>query len=115
MDGRLVAPADGVIETIFDTRHAVSMTTAEGLQLLMHIGLDTVQLKGRFFEAHVLPNQAVRRGDLLLTFDLKEIKAAGYQTITPILLVNADEYADISILSGDTVSAGAPLLRVSPQ
>lgn len=73
-DGKVVAPADGMVTMVFDTKHAISIQTDSGAELIIHIGLDTVQLKGQFFDAHVKAGDKVKQGDLLLDFDIDKIK-----------------------------------------
>ena len=111
-EGKLYAPADGVIETVFETKHAVGMTTEDGVELLMHIGIDTVKLGGKHFEAHVAPDQKVKKGDLLVSFDMDAIKAEGYPLTTPLIVCNTDDYAAVKTLSSGTVENGADLLQV---
>ena len=111
-EGKLFAPADGTIETVFTTKHAVGMTTDEGTELLLHIGIDTVRLEGRHFEAHVEPEQHVKKGDLLVTFDIPAIKAEGYPCTTPMIVCNMDDYNEVKQLSGGSVRAGDDLLSV---
>lgn len=111
-EGKLFAPADGTIETVFTTKHAVGMTTDEGTELLLHIGIDTVRLEGRHFEAHVEPEQHVKKGDLLVTFDIPAIKAEGYPCTTPMIVCNTDDYNEVKQLSGGSVRAGDDLLSV---
>ena len=94
-DGRIYAPADGEITLLFDTLHALSMTTDTGAELLLHIGLDTVALKGAHFKAHVKTGDKVRKGDLLLEADLKAIREAGYDVITPMIVCNTDCFAEV--------------------
>ena len=110
-EGKIYAPADGTIEMIFDTMHAVSMTTAEGAEILVHIGLDTVALKGEHFTAHKGNGDTVKKGDLLISFDIDAIKAEGYPVTTPVVVTNTDEYDNIAVLANGTVTAGAELLR----
>jgi PTS system D-glucosamine-specific IIC component len=111
-EGKLFAPADGVIETVFETKHAVGMTTADGVELLMHIGIDTVKLGGKHFEAHVEPEQKVKKGDLLVSFDMDAIKAAGYPLTTPLIVCNTDDYAAVKPLASGAIKNGADVLRV---
>jgi beta-glucoside PTS system EIICBA component len=94
-DGSVVAPFDGSIVTFFKTRHAIGLRSEEGLELLIHVGLDTVNLEGKYFEAHVEQGQDVKKGDLLLTFDIEKIKSSGYPTITPIIVTNSSDYLDV--------------------
>ena len=111
-EGKLLAPADGTIDMVFDTRHAVGMTTAAGAELLMHIGIDTVKLEGRHFTAHVQPGQSVKKGQLLVSFDMEAIRSAGYPLTTPMLVCNSDDYAAVEPLAGGSIQAGADLLKV---
>ena len=108
----MYAPADGVIETVFDSKHAVSLTTADGAEVLLHIGIDTIKLGGQHFEPHVQEGQQVKKGDLLISFDMEAIKAAGYPLTTPMAVCNTDDYAAISPLASGTVRAGEDLLKI---
>ena len=103
-DGRIYAPADGEITLLFDTLHALSMTTDTGAELLLHIGLDTVALKGAHFKAHVKTGDKVRKGDLLLEADLKAIREAGYDVITPMIVCNTDCFAEVKAVTGAEVT-----------
>ena len=91
-EGRIVAPANGTVDMMFDTGHAVSMTTAEGAELLIHVGIDTVQLEGKHYKACCKAGQQVKKGDVLIEFDPAAIKAEGYQIVTPILVCNPDAF-----------------------
>ncbi|MFD1386269.1 beta-glucoside-specific PTS transporter subunit IIABC [Oceanobacillus oncorhynchi subsp. oncorhynchi] len=94
-NGEVVAPFNGTIESLFQTKHAIGLRSEQGLELLIHIGLDTVNLEGKYFEAHVEQGQAVKQGDLLITFDIDKIKDAGYPTVTPVIVTNSSDYQDI--------------------
>ena len=111
--GKLYAPADGVIETVFETKHAVCMTTDTGAELLMHIGIDTVKLGGEHFEVHVAAQQQVKKGDLLVSFDMDAIKAAGYPLTTPMIVCNTDDYSAFQVLTSGEVAPGADLLKLN--
>ena len=111
-EGKLCAPMNGTIDMVFDTRHAVGMTTEAGTELLLHIGIDTVKLGGQHFTAHVQPGQAVKKGDTLITFDMEAIRAAGFPLTTPMIVCNSDDYAAVEPLLGGAVQAGADLLKV---
>lgn len=107
-EGKIYAPADGEISLLFDTLHAVSMTSTDGVEILIHIGLDTVALKGEHFTAHVKTYDSVKKGDLLIEVDLEKVKAAGYDVITPVIICNTDDFASVeavtgSVVPGDTV------------
>ena len=110
-EGRIVAPADGTIDIMFDTGHAVSMTTADGAELLIHVGIDTVQLEGKHYKACCKAGQQVKKGDVLIEFDPAAIKAEGYQIVTPILVCNPDAFTVEPAASG-TVAAGDALLTL---
>lgn len=109
-EGRIYAPADGTIEMLFDTKHAVSMTTTEGVELLVHIGLDTVALKGEHFTAHKGNGDAVKKGDLLISVDLEAVKAAGYDVITPMVVCNTPDYQAVEAVTGSDVNPGDTVL-----
>lgn len=94
-DNRICAPADGTITTVFPTGHAVAVTTAEGVEVLIHVGLDTVKLNGRHFTIHAQEGQEVKTGDLLLEADLDEIRKEGFDIITPVVICNSDEFSKI--------------------
>ena len=111
-EGKLYAPADGTIETVFETKHAVGMTTDDGVELLLHIGIDTVKLGGKYFEAHVAPEAMVKKGDLLVSFDMDAIKAEGYPLTTPMIICNTDDYAAVEVLVSGNVQGGADLLTI---
>lgn len=96
-DGRVYAPFDAVVEVLFETKHAIGLKSDTGIELLIHIGINTVNLGGKFFEAHVAQGDVVKRGDQLVQFDQAAISRAGYDTTTPIIVTNADRYGDISV------------------
>lgn len=93
--GEVVAPFDGTVMTMFPTKHAIGLVSDNGLELLIHIGLDTVQLDGQFFESFVEQGAKVKRGDKLVTFDIKAIEEAGYSVETPVIVTNSADYLDI--------------------
>ena len=93
--GKVVAPSDRTNGMVFDTKHAISMTSKSGTEILIHVGLDTVTLNGEPFTAHVEAGQNVKAGDLMLEFDIEAIKAAGLETITPVVICNTDDYKDV--------------------
>jgi PTS system beta-glucosides-specific IIC component len=110
--GRVVSPIDGVVSSMFRTGHAIGLTSAQGAEVLIHVGLDTVKLDGHYFSPKVVNDQPVKVGDLLLEFDLDAIKAAGFDLTTPVLVSNSDDFVDVLTLSRTAVSEGAPLLAV---
>lgn len=105
-EGRICAPADGKIDMVFDTLHAVSMVTDYGAEVLIHVGLDTVKMNGEGFKGHVKSGDHVKKGDLLLELDLEKVKAAGYDTITPMIVCNTPDYASVETLAGKEVAVG---------
>ena len=105
-EGRICAPADGKIDMVFDTLHAVSMVTDYGAEVLIHVGLDTVKMNGEGFKGHVKSGDHVKKGDLLLELDLEKVKAAGYDTITPMIVCNTPDYASVEALAGKEVAVG---------
>ena len=111
-DGELVAPADGEISSTFETHHAVGMTTADGAELLMHIGIDTVKLGGKHFTYLVNEGDKVKKGQPLIRFELEAIKAEGYPVTTPVIVCNTDDYAAIEAKASGTVKQGDALLEL---
>ncbi|EHR4813105.1 PTS glucose transporter subunit IIA [Enterococcus faecalis] len=111
-EGKLYAPADGEITTLFPTGHAVGLTTTEGVELLMHIGMDTVELDGKGFELSVKQGDSVKKGDLLVTFDIAAIKEAGYPVVTPIVVTNTNDYLDVLDMNQTDVLHGEDFLAI---
>lgn len=111
-DGELVAPADGEISSTFETHHAVGMTTVDGAELLMHIGIDTVKLGGKHFTYLVNEGDKVKKGQPLIRFELEAIKAEGYPVTTPLIVCNTDDYAAVAAKASGTVKQGDALLEL---
>ena len=111
-EGKVYAPADGEITLLFDTLHAVSLTTELGAEILVHIGLDTVKLQGEHYQAHVATGDKVKKGDLLITVDLEAVKAAGYEIITPVVICNTADFALVEAITGSEVNPGDDLIRI---
>jgi beta-glucoside PTS system EIICBA component len=109
--GRAVSPVNGVVTTLFKTKHAVGITSDNGAEILIHIGMDTVQLDGKYFTAHVNQGDKVSVGDLLVEFDIEKIKAAGYQVISPVIITNSAEYNQIDSVKQKNVSERQFLIR----
>ena len=110
--GQLFAPADGTVDNLFETHHAIGLVTPQGAELLLHIGIDTVKLEGKHFTPHVQAGQEVKKGDLLISFDLEAIRQAGYSTVTPLILCNSEEYSSLTPLAQGTVQPGQDLLEL---
>lgn len=94
-EGKVISPVSGKIETLFDTKHAVGILSNSGIELLIHIGINTVELGGNYYESHVKEGDVVKAGDTLITFDIEKIKKAGYSVITPVIITNPDDYGQI--------------------
>lgn len=109
------APFDGKVISVFPTKHAIGLKSENGVELLIHLGIDTVNLKGKYFESKVKDGQEIKKGDLLETFDVKEIKTAGYDTIVPIIVTNSNNFDDVipEKKNGDNVKFGDQLLMAT--
>ena len=112
-EGAVVSPVEGRVTAVFKTKHAIGITSARGAEILIHIGLDTVRLDGRHFEMHVKEGDAVAPGDLLITFDIEEIKAAGFDVITPVIITNTDQYSFTDVKKSGMVKPNEALLALS--
>ena len=91
-DGKVYAPCNATVDTMFETGHACSLVAENGAEILIHVGLETVSLEGKPFTVHVENGQKVKKGDLMIEVDLEAVKAAGLNTITPVLICNTDDY-----------------------
>ena len=111
-EGKVYAPCDGEISTMFPTGHAVGITGDNRAEILIHIGMDTVKLDGKYFSPKVETGAKVKKGDLLVEFDMDKIKEAGYDVTTPVLVTNADDFVDVSGETGKDVKAGDALLSI---
>ena len=111
-DNRICAPMDGVVSTVFPTGHAVAITGNGGEEILIHIGLDTVKLNGKHFTIHASSGQEVKKGDLLLEADIEQIKAEGYDVITPIVVCNSDDFTEILMEEEKEISQGDDILTL---
>ena len=108
-EGKLYSPVDGTVASVFDTKHAIALVTDSGAEMLIHVGLETVTLNGKYFTPKVKDGDKVKVGDLLLEFDLDAIKK-DFQTFTPVLVTNADDYTSIDVnRTSGPVKAGEPL------
>ena len=103
-DGKVYAPVNGTVDTMFDTGHAVSLVSDNGIEILIHLGLETVGLNGAPFQVKCQNGQKVKKGDLLFIADLEAIKAAGLPTITPVLICNSDDYPTFNVTTGKAVT-----------
>lgn len=110
--GEISAPVDGTVTMVFDTKHAVSMQGDCGVELIIHIGLDTVELKGEHFTALVQAGQKVTKGTPLVRFDMEKVKAAGYDVITPVIVCNTPQYPHMVLKSGMEVKTGDTIIEL---
>lgn len=111
-EGKVYAPADGEVTTFFPTGHAIGMTTDGGVEILIHVGMDTVEMKGDGFTPKAKQGDHVKKGDLLLEFDMEKIKAAGHPVTTPVIIANTDAYADVIPTDAASVSIGDALITL---
>lgn len=105
-ENRVCAPCDATIDLMFDTGHAVSMTADFGAEILIHIGLETIKLNGEHYTVHAKNGDKVKAGDLLIEFDREAIAAAGYDTITPVVICNSSDYSHFKTYTGMTAAVG---------
>lgn len=112
-EGKIYAPTNGVVSRMFPTKHAVLITTESGAELLIHVGINTVKLKGEHYKTHVSENDIVQKGDLLLEFDVEKIKEAGFEVTTPIIITNSDQFEDVVVLrTNEVVQPGVDVLSI---
>ena len=101
------------MENVFDTKHAISLLTDDGAELLIHIGINTVELGGKYFDVKVAEGDTVKKGQLLTTFDMEAIKAAGYPCTTPMIVCNTDDYKAVDALRTEgEIKAGEDILAL---
>ena len=111
-EGKVYSPVDGTVASVFDTKHAIGLVSEEGVEVLIHVGLDTVELGGQHFTAHVAQDDKVTKGQLLLEFDTDAIKAAGYDIVTPVVISNTDSYLDVLAADAGEINAGDMLITI---
>lgn len=111
-EGKVIAPEDGILMTLFPTNHALGIKMNSGAEILIHIGMDTVQLEGKYFTPKAKQGDTVKKGQVLMEFDLKAIKAAGYSLLTPVIITNTETYADVIETNDQTVSLGDNLIHI---
>ena len=114
-NGTVVSPIDGTIATVMDTKHAVCIQGEDGLELIVHAGLDTVELNGKYYQTYKEIGDQVKAGDVLLEFDLEEIAKAGYDVTTPIVITNLVDYKITKCLTGQQVKAGEEVIQLTKQ
>ncbi len=110
-DGKLYSPADATVVKVFDTKHAINLETDDGCEILLHIGIDTVKLGGKYFDCVVKEGQRVTKGQLLISFEKNMIKKSGYMVTTPLIICNSDKYSKLSVLKTGRVTTADDILR----
>ena len=110
--GRIVAPVNGVLSVMFETMHAVSITADNGAEVMIHVGLDTVKLRGQGYRSLKKQGDAVKAGELLLEFDLEEISRKGYDLITPVIILNTGEFPAMECQVGKKVKELEPIIEL---
>ena len=111
-EGVVKAPCDAEVSMVFDTKHAIGLTTENGLELLIHVGLNTVELEGKYYTVHVNDGDRVQKGQTLITFDMDKIKEAGYDVTTPMIVTNTDDFEKVTFLNAGTVNNDSRVLEV---
>lgn len=111
-EGKVVSPVDGVVSALFDSKHAIGITSDDGLEILIHVGIDTVQLNGEGYDYHVEKGQKINIGDELITFDLDGIQEKGFKIITPVVITNSQEVGDILTANEGAVDFGGQIIRI---
>ncbi|MDR3189624.1 MAG: glucose PTS transporter subunit IIA [Lactobacillaceae bacterium] len=111
-DGEFVAPVDGIVTSVFPTQHAIGITSHRGIEILMHIGLNTVKLAGMGYTQHVQQGQTIKVGDPLVTVDLPTVRAMGYAVTTPVIILNTAEYQSVGVNSTGTIQRGAAFIKI---
>ena len=111
-EGKLYSPCNGTVVTVYDTKHAINILSDDGAEILLHIGIDTVKLGGKFFVSHVKDGDKVEKGDLLISFDMDGIKKKGFKLTTPLIVCNPDSYKNIEVLAKGNVKVGNRIIRL---
>ena len=112
-EGKLYSPIDGSVAVVIDTKHALSIVSDNGAEILMHVGLDTVKLKGKYFTPKVSVGDKVKKGDLILEFDIDALKGEGFDVITPIIICNSDIYKEVKTNVGQEVNVGDTIIELT--
>jgi len=111
-DGKVFSPVTGRISSVFPTKHAVGIVDSSNVEVLIHVGMDTVQLNGKYYKSHIKEGDIVNAGELILEFDMDKIKAAGYEVVTPVVITNTQDFSDIIVTDAVIVDVKDKLLTV---
>ena len=111
-DGKLYSPCDGVVGTVFGTNHAVNIVSDKGCEILLHIGIDTVKLKGKYFNCHVREGKKIKKGDLLISFEIDKIKSAGFDITTPMIICNTEDYKNVKLINHGKTVHGIKIIEI---
>lgn len=111
-EGKVYSPVNGSVTMTIDSNHAIGLQSDRGTELLIHIGLDTVSLGGKHFNRVVKENDKVKKGDLLIEFDMEAVKAAGFDVITPVIICNTDDFKEVIRYTGKDVKVGETVMEL---
>ena len=112
-EGKVISPADGILTSLYPTGHAMGITTNDGTEILIHIGMDTVKLQGKYFNVKAKQGDVIRRGQILVEFDIDGIKDSGYSITTPVIITNSDNCTEFSITEKSTISLGEAIITLN--
>ena len=111
-EGKVVSPVSGTVSMVFDTKHAIGLVSDDGIEILIHVGIDTVRLEGKYYTAHVKTGDRVEVGTHLLDFDMKGIMSQGFEVVTPIIISNTTDYTEVLSVTDRKVSTGEEVIKV---
>jgi PTS system D-glucosamine-specific IIC component len=111
-DGKVFAPFDGEVEMVYDTKHAIGLVSKDGVELLIHVGIDTVKLGGKYFDVKVENGAKIHKGDLLMQADIKGIQSSGYPTVTPVIVTNTDDFSSVCPSEKTTGRIGDKIIEI---
>ena len=111
-DGKVFAPFDGEVQMVYDTKHALGLISDSGVELLIHVGIDTVQLNGKYYDVKVQNGQKIKKGDLLVNVDIEGISEAGYRTVTPVIVTNSDDFSEINVTTNDNGDINTKIISI---
>ncbi len=112
---KICSPCDGVVDLMFDTGHAVNLKSDDGVEILIHVGLDTVSLKGEGFKTFKKNDEPVKKGDLLIEFDKEFLLSKGFDIIVPMIICNTDDYKEVAAITGNDVEVGDAVIEISKE